>query len=147
MLYPLFLLCNALEMVFEWHVSARNSKALVRNGAIEIAPFQLPLMSLIYALMYLGSFFEFLIRRPHISALWGSGFLLFYAFAKGLKLWAVRSLGKFWTMKVLVISGSDVVRSGPYRYMRHPNYLAVLMEIAATPLLGKSGVAAISINT
>lgn len=61
-----------------------------------------------------------------------------FVVAKILKFWAIRSLGKYWTMKVLILPGSHVVTQGPYRYIKHPNYMAVLLEIAAIALAGKS---------
>ena len=54
--------------------------------------------------------------------------------AEGLRWWAVASLGGRWTTRVLVLPGVPPVRSGPYRWLRHPNYLAVIVELAALPL-------------
>lgn len=137
MLYLYFLAFHAFEMLVETWISARNSRALLQRGAIEIAPALLPIMAFLYVFMFAGSFVEYAHFQRSISIAWGSGFLLLFILAKGLKFWAVRSLGSFWTMRVLVVPDSNVVSKGPYRYIRHPNYVAVLMEIAATTLLGK----------
>ncbi|HET6266648.1 MAG TPA: isoprenylcysteine carboxylmethyltransferase family protein [Acidobacteriota bacterium] len=137
MLYLAFLVLNAIEMLYEVRVSQRNSAALLAQGAIEIAPKILPVMTALYLLMYAGSFSEYWFFARPISALWAASYFSLFCAAKLLKFWSVRSLGKFWTMRVLVVPGSHAVTSGPYRWMRHPNYLAVLMEIAATTLLGK----------
>ena len=58
-----------------------------------------------------------------------------YVAAKALKWWAILELGPFWTFRVIVIPGARLVRSGPYRYMRHPNYVGVFGELAGTALL------------
>jgi methyltransferase len=137
MLYLAFLLLNAIEMLYEVRVSQRNSAALVAEGAVEIAPRILPVMTALYLLMFAGSFVEYWLFARPISMIWAVSFFSLFCAAKLLKFWSVRTLGKFWTMKVLVVPGSNAVTGGPYRWMRHPNYAAVLMEIAATTLLGK----------
>jgi methyltransferase len=55
--------------------------------------------------------------------------------AKALKFWAIQSLGRFWTFRVLVVPGAPLVTSGPYRYMRHPNYVAVAGEIVGVAVM------------
>jgi methyltransferase len=137
MLYIYFLALNAIEMLYEARISARNSRELIKQGAVEIAPFVLPLMIVIYAMMFLGSAFEFHYLHRLVSPLWAAVFLFLFAGAKVLKFWAVKALGKFWTMRVLIVPQTKVVTTGPYRWIRHPNYVAVILELAATPLIGK----------
>lgn len=137
MLYFVFLVLNALEMLWEVRISVRNSRNLVERGAIEIAPRILPMMASLYAAMYVGSLLEFFFQPKRIPLAWAIVFAIFFLLSKALKFWAVNSLGKFWTMKVLVLPESHAVTGGPYRYLRHPNYVAVMIEIAATTLLGK----------
>ena len=63
-----------------------------------------------------------------------AGALLFTA-AKALKYWAIRSLGSCWTFRVIVVPGTTLVSAGPYRYLTHPNYVAVAGELAAVALM------------
>ena len=138
MFYIYFLAISALEILFETWLSARNSRALLQRGAVEIGPILLPVMALLYAVMYCGSLAEYLwISRP-LSITWILAFGLLFCLAKLLKFWAIKSLGPYWSMRVLILPESAVVTAGPYRWIRHPNYVAVLMEIAATTLIGKS---------
>jgi len=122
----------------ETGISMRNSSRLIRQGAIEVSPIIFRLMALLYIWMYVGSFWEWFVFRRPLSSTWISGFGLLFVAAKLLKFLAVRALGVYWTMRVLIIPGTKVVATGPYKWMRHPNYAAVLMEIAATTLIGKS---------
>jgi methyltransferase len=138
MFYIYFLVITALEILFETWISARNSRALLQRGAVEIAPRLLPIMALLYVVMYFGSLAESLWVPRELSISWILVFGLLYVFAKLLKFWAITSLGPYWTMRVLILPESSVVTTGPYRWIRHPNYVAVLMEIAATTLIGKS---------
>ncbi len=137
MLYIYFLVLNAIEMVVESWISFRNSRALLQKGAVEIAPFLLPVMAILYGVMYFGSLAEYLYFRREISMTWALSFGILFCLAKALKFWAIATLGSFWTMRVLILPESRVVTGGPYRWIRHPNYVAVLMEIAATTLIGK----------
>lgn len=138
MFYIYFLAITALEVLLETWISARNSRALLNRGAVEIAPILLPVMALLYGVMYFGSLAEYMwISRP-ASISWILLFGLLFCLAKILKFWAIASLGPYWTMRVLILPESVVVTRGPYRWIRHPNYVAVLMEIAATTLIGKS---------
>ena len=137
-LFPAFLLLSLVELIFEVRLSRRNSAELVKQGAIQIAPATLPIMTALYVLMYVGAFAEFFYGKREIPWIWFTGFVALYLAAKALKFWAVSSLGPYWTMKVLVVPGSKTVTAGPYRWIRHPNYAAVLMEIAGTTLPGKA---------
>jgi methyltransferase len=125
-------------MLFEVSLSRRNSRRLLSRGAVEIAPRILPLMVVMYIVMYIGSPLEYRFLWKEISLEWEAFFLGVFLIAKALKFWAIKALGTKWTMRVLIVPGSEVVTGGPYRWMRHPNYAAVLLEIAAIPLLGKS---------
>jgi methyltransferase len=143
--YWIFLAASLVELGFEVAISRRNSAALIRKGARDIAPWILPIMSAIYVLMYAGSAAEFYFLRDPVSFSWLVGFLMLYIVAKALKFWAISSLGEFWTMKVLVVPGSTVVTRGPYRYVRHPNYIAVMAEIVATTMAGRCWITCVSI--
>ena len=138
MLYPIFLLIGAVEMLWESRIASRNSRALIEKGAINIAPGILPVMIFLYALLFIGSLVEYFLIPKEVPLWWFLLFVALYLCAKALKYWAVSTLGSYWTMKVLILPGSKVVTSGPYRWIRHPNYDAVLLEIAAIALAGKS---------
>ncbi len=111
---------------------------LLERGAIEIGPRILPVMTMLYVLLFAGSFVEYMLDPKHLDAAWILTFTFLFLSAKALKIWAIASLGPYWTMRVLVLPESKVVTNGPYRWIRHPNYIAVTMEIAAIALFGKS---------
>jgi methyltransferase len=137
MVYTVFLISAALEMLCEAFFSLRNSRRLLAQGAVEVEPQILPVMILLYVLMYPACFAEYFFLRQPLQQAWVMLFAFVFVLAKALKLWAVSSLGKYWTMRVLILPQSKTVSSGPYRWIKHPNYVAVIMEIAATCLLGK----------
>nr|HRC86988.1 isoprenylcysteine carboxylmethyltransferase family protein [Thermoanaerobaculia bacterium] len=61
-----------------------------------------------------------------------------------LRVWVIRTLGERWTTRVIVLPGAPVVAGGPYRFLRHPNYLAVILELAALPLVHTAWVTALA---
>src|SRR6266487_1462152 len=138
MVYPIFLLITALEMLGEAYISLQNSKRLLALGAVEVERQILPVMIFLYVLMYPACLLEYLFLPRSIPQWWLILFASFFLLAKALKFWAVSALGNYWTMRVLILPESKTVNSGPYRWIRHPNYVAVIMEITATCLLGKS---------
>lgn len=74
------------------------------------------------------------LRGPSLDAawwLWIAGF----AVAEALRYWAIGSLGKRWNTKIVVIDGAPLIQRGPYRYVPHPNYVAVALELACVPLI------------
>lgn len=120
----------AVSMLAEAVVSRRHERALRRRGAIEPAGDVYPLMSVAYP----GSFAVIAIEGWHRGSPgtgWIAGGAALFAAAKVLKYAAIAALGERWTFKVLVLPGVPLVRSGPYRWINHPNYVAVAAELVA----------------
>jgi methyltransferase len=71
---------------------------------------------------------------PSPANVLGAGLVLF-GFAKALKVWAISSLGPRWSYRVLILPGAPLVTTGPYRFMSHPNYLAVMGELVSVAMI------------
>lgn len=136
MLYILFVAAAVLLALGERAYAFRNEVRLLHGGAEEVAPWVFRLMVPVYSLIFPAAVAEHILggRRP--DAVWAAGLILLFAAAKGLKLWAVLELGDLWTMRVVLPRPLRVATGGPYRYIRHPNYVAVMVEILALPLAG-----------
>ncbi len=143
-LYTAFVAAAALAAVAERLYAARNERRLRSEGAGEIAPAVFLAMVPIYSLVFAGAIAESLLpgRRP--SAPIVAAMLALFIAAKMLKLWAVIHLGDSWTMRVFVPRTIRVAAGGPYRYLRHPNYVAVMGEILALPLAGGAWITALA---
>ena len=120
-------------MALEAQLSAHNERVLRSKGAVEPDDDVIGWMRLAYPLGFVvigtaGAFNSVLDRE---RLLWGFAVL---TAAKALKFWAIASLGGRWSFRVLVLPGAPLVAGGPYRYLRHPNYLAVLGEFAGVAL-------------
>ncbi len=135
-LYVGFVTGAVLMAFLERAWSARNERSLRREGAEEVAPWVFRLMVPVYSLVFAGALAEHLLGRRRPPRLWAAAMVILFLAAKGLKLWAVLHLGAAWTMRVFVPRSIRVVATGPYRLLRHPNYVAVMGEIVTLPLAG-----------
>lgn len=128
-------------MLAETRLSRRHERALRARGAIEPPGDVYPLMAVVYPAAFLLMGAEGLWRasagRPDTAdgpAWFLSGLLMFTA-GKGLKYWAIRSLGELWSFRVLILPGVPLVRRGPYAYIDHPNYVGIVGELAGTAMM------------
>lgn len=142
-LYLLLLLAIVLERLVELFVSRRHEKALFARGGKEAGAEHFPLMVVFHTLFLIACPLEvFLLERPFVPAL-GLPMLALLAGAMALRYWAIATLGEHWTARVIVVPGAPPVTGGPYRFARHPNYLAVVVEMFAMPLVHTAWVTAV----
>jgi methyltransferase len=130
----LVMLLVFVPMLIEARRAGRNERAQRARGGVEPPGDVYPLMRVAYPAAFMAMVAESALRgRPSPSAV-AAGIALF-ALAKSLKWWAIASLGEAWTFRVIVVPGSHLIDSGPYRYLRHPNYVAVIGELIAIALM------------
>lgn len=123
-----------LPMLIEMWWSRHNERALRRAGAREPADDVYRLMQVAYPACFLAMIAEGWARAMALDALFAGGVATFAA-AKALKYWAIWSLGRRWSFRVLVPPDATLVTAGPYRYLRHPNYAGVAGELAGAALM------------
>ena len=122
-----------LPMAFEARLASRHDRALRAAGAIEPADDVYPWMQIAYPAAFLSMTVEALMRRAEMNDMFALGISVF-VFGKAIKYWAIATLGSRWTFRVLVPPSSSLITHGPYRYMRHPNYLGVIGELVGLAL-------------
>jgi methyltransferase len=133
-----------VERVVELVVSERNRRWSMARGGVESGAGHYPLMVLLHMGLLLGAVAEVLAwDRPFLPWLGWPAFVLLLG-SQGLRWWCVATLGRQWCTRVVVVPGLSAVRSGPYRWLRHPNYLAVVVEGAALPLVHTAWVTAVT---
>jgi methyltransferase len=137
-LYPT-LAFVAAQRLAELAWSARNTVRLRRLGAVEADAGGYPYFFALHAGWLLSLA---LLVPPAARANWP--LLALFAFLQPLRLWVIASLGRYWSTRVLTLPGAPLIRTGPYRRIRHPNYLIVAAEIAVLPLaFGAFAIAAV----
>ncbi|HEX8096209.1 MAG TPA: isoprenylcysteine carboxyl methyltransferase family protein [Jatrophihabitans sp.] len=125
----------ALERLAELVVSNRNLRWSRGRGGVEIGAGHYPAMVTLHSALLLGCLAEvWLLDRPFMPAL-GWPMLVLVLAAQALRWWCISTLGPQWNTRIVVVPGAGRVRSGPYRYLAHPNYVAVVLEGLALPLV------------
>jgi len=121
----------AIQRLLELRLSRRHERLLRARGAVERGREHYPLMVALHVLWLLSTLIEGVLRGP---VLWPVPLALFLL-VQPLRYWAIFSLGENWNTRILVVPGAQLVRRGPYRYLKHPNYVVVAVEIATFPLI------------
>lgn len=125
----------ASTRLIELRLSRRHRQALLRHGAAPAPDPAFPAMAALHIAAFSGSALEvLLLRRPFRPKLAAASFVSL-ASAMLLRLWVIRTLGRHWNVRVVNSTGLGVVTTGPYRWIRHPNYVAVFVELLSLPLL------------
>jgi methyltransferase len=121
-------------LLLETWRSRRHEVRLRARGAVEPTDDVYRWMQAAYPGMFLAMAVEGLVSEPVPDAVCAAGVAVFLA-AKALKWWAILALGELWSFRVLVVPGAPLVATGPYRLMRHPNYVAVALEALGAALM------------
>jgi methyltransferase len=125
----------ALERVAELVVSRRNAAWSLSQGGFETGREHYPVMVLLHTGLLAGMLLEAYLRRPEVSPWLAVPMVVLVVASQGLRWWCIATLGRQWNTRVIVVPGLPLVRSGPYRFLSHPNYVAVVVEGAALPLV------------
>jgi methyltransferase len=124
----------AVQRLFELVLARRNERRARARGAVERGRDHYPFIVALHALWLVSTLVEGLLRGPVLPAFWPIPLALFLL-VQPLRYWALFSLGERWNTKILIVPGAKPVRRGPYRYLSHPNYVVVVVEILAFPLI------------
>ena len=118
-----------LQRSGELWLSVRNTKRLLARGAREHAPGHYPLIVAVHVLWL--AVLWWLAPMRHVDGFWLGMFVLIEI----ARIWVLYSLGPRWTTRIIVLTDEPLVRRGPYRFFKHPNYAVVVAEIAVLPLV------------
>ena len=133
--YLLLIAAVGAERVAELSVSRRNLAWSRQRGGVEVGAGHYPAMVALHTGLLAGCLAEvYLLDRPFLAWL-GWPMLAIVIAAQALRWWCIVTLGRQWNTRVVVIPGAPRVTGGPYRYLRHPNYVAVIAEGVALPLV------------
>ena len=124
----IILLLVTAERLGELWLARRNTTALLKQGAVEMAPQHYTLIVLLHG-FWLAGLWALGWDQP-VNLLWLAVFLVLQV----LRVWVLATLGRRWTTRIIVLPGEQLVATGPYRWLTHPNYVVVIGEIAVLPL-------------
>jgi len=133
----------ALERLAELVVSKRNAQWSLSRGGVETGQGHYPFMVVLHTGFLVAMLAEAFLRRPVVPPALAWSMLAVVIAAQALRWWCILSLGPRWNTRVIVVPELAPVRSGPYRWLSHPNYVAVVAEGVALPLVHASWVTAL----
>ncbi|SHN45074.1 isoprenylcysteine carboxyl methyltransferase family protein [Cryptosporangium aurantiacum] len=141
--YTILVLAVGLERVAELFVAVRNMRWSFARGGREYGKGHYPFMVVLHTGFLAGCLIEvWQADRPFLPWL-GWPMLVLVVAAQGLRWWCIRTLGHQWNTRIIVVPGMPLVTGGPYRWLRHPNYVAVVVEGFALPLVHTAWVTAL----
>jgi methyltransferase len=132
----------ACERVAELIVSNRNAAWSLERGGVETGRGHYPVMVVLHTALLVGALVEVWVRRPDFVPALGYPMLALVLASQALRWSCIATLGRRWNTRVIVVPGLPLVRSGPYRLMPHPNYVAVVVEGFALPLVDSAWITA-----
>jgi len=142
--YTLFVLAVGAERIVELVVSKRNLAWAFKHGGREYGRGHYPAMVLLHFSLLVGCVVEvWVFDRPFLPILGWTMFATVLA-TQALRWWCISTLGRQWNTLIVVVPGLPLVNRGPYRWLRHPNYVAVVIEGIALPLMHSAWITAIT---
>lgn len=134
MIFPIVICVVVLQRLIELLIAKRNEKWLRSQGAFEAGAGHYPVMVAMHITFFISLIIEVTFFNRPLSAFW-LVFLILFIIAQVFRIWCLTSLGRFWNTKIIILPGADVIQKGPYRFIRHPNYVVVTIELLVLPLL------------
>lgn len=141
--YVLLVVAVGVERLAELVVATRNARWAFAHGGVESGRGHYPVMAAMHTALLVACIAEVAVAdRPFLPWL-GWPMLALVVASQALRWWCVATLGHQWNTRVIVVPGLPLVSAGPYRWLRHPNYVAVVVEVAALPLVHTAWVTAL----
>ena len=141
--FTLLIAAVALERLAELVVSKRNAAWSFERGGVETGQRHYAVMVVLHSGFLVGALLEVWLRRPEFVPALGWTMLALVVASQALRWWCIATLGHQWNTRVIVVPGLPRVTGGPYRFMSHPNYVAVVVEGFALPLVHSAWITAI----
>ena len=122
-----------LQRLIELAIAKNNEKYMYSLGGYEVGAEHYKYIVILHTTFFISLISEVYFSQRSMPGWWKITFSIF-VFAQVLRGWCLASLGRFWNTKIIVLPAAEVVRKGPYKLLRHPNYLVVITELLVLPL-------------
>lgn len=130
----IFLAILIIQRIFELLLARRNERVVRAKGAREYDEKGYKVIVLMHIFFFISLISEYILLDRTINHFWAP-LLIFFLIAQIIRYWAISTLGYNWNTKILTTPNTSPIRDGPYKYINHPNYLSVVIEIAVIPLI------------
>jgi methyltransferase len=133
-MFPTLMIFLVAERLAELMLAERNRRWAVSRGGVETGKNQYIIVVMLHVFFLLSLVAEHHFLSRNWNPLWPL-WLVIIILSQALRMWAILSLGYLWNTRIIVIPGARPVVAGPYKFIRHPNYVAVAIEILVIPVL------------
>ena len=133
----------ALLRVYELQISKRHQREMMQQGASRVSEPNFRWMVLLHTAVLAGAAIEVVFLRRPFYPVFAAVCFTFFVGANIVRWWVIRTLGEHWNVQVMNSTGMGIITTGPFRYVRHPNYAAVFVEMLALPLIHCAWITAI----
>ena len=137
------LVAVAVLRLFELRVSRHHQEELIARGATKVNKPQFRWVVLVHTFVLIGAALEVVFLRRRFIPLLGAVMLALFLAANAVRLWVVLTMGQHWNVQVMDSTRLGVVTSGPFRFVRHPNYAAIFVEMFSLPLIHTAWITAV----
>ena len=125
-----------VQRLIELLIAGKNEKWLRAHGAVEYGKEHYKFIVLLHSLFFISMIVEYNVSGKYYELnMINYFFLVFFLFLQLMRLWIIKSLGNYWNTKILRIPNAALVKSGLYKYFKHPNYIIVSCEIFIVPMI------------
>ncbi|MDD2858632.1 MAG: isoprenylcysteine carboxylmethyltransferase family protein [Candidatus Nanopelagicales bacterium] len=142
--FTLLIVLVALERVLELVVSQRNLRWSRERGGVEVGGGHYPFMVVLHTGLLVGALVEVQLTQPVLNPWIAWPMLAVVIAAQALRWWCITTLGRRWNTRIVIVPGLPRVTAGPYRWLAHPNYVAVVLEGIALPMVGQAWITALA---
>lgn len=134
MFFYLFLTFVILQRISELIFAKRNYNLAINSGGFEYDKSGYKFIVIMHIMFFISLIAEYHFFSHCLFQFWYIFFIIFII-AQILRYWSIITLGKYWNTKIIVTPNSKLITKGPYKFFKHPNYLAVVLEIASVPII------------
>ncbi len=132
--FTFFLILVIIQRLIELVIARVNEKKMRSLGAVEYDSGGYKVIVVMHICFFLSLIAEKTLLDPPVNR-YLIIFLSAFILAQFLRYWAIKSLGEFWNTRIIILKGAPLIKKGPYKFLSHPNYVAVVTEIAIIPLI------------
>ncbi len=134
--FAIYLLLIIIQRITEMRISKRNEKVLIQKGAVEFGKSHFKFIIMLHALFFISMVFEYSVKAKSIEfTLYNIILLSFVVILQAFRFSTIKSLGIYWTTRIYRVPGEPLIKTGLYKYLKHPIYIIVILEIIIIPLV------------
>jgi methyltransferase len=135
-LFALYLSLIIIQRLTEMRISKRNEKVLIQKGAVEFGKSHFKFIIMLHTMFFISIVIEYFLKANSIKpTLYNIILFSFVALLQAFRFSTIKSLGVYWTIRIYRVPGEPLIKTGLYKYLKHPIYIIVILEIIIIPLV------------